>query len=376
MRFIVEEAVTGVILTRDLQVREPKLVRRLTGYAELEFAIAYQEPSVEGIRFRAYGQIIHVEKIVNGTRKIIASCIVQPTEMDDNNGTLMVRALGFSSYPEEIPWLQNYNPIAVDPFEIVQRIWTHVQSYPQGNMNVLVTPASSGTLLLPGFGFDGIKLVIEFFAIFVRAVDFRDCGKEISKLARDIPFDYLEVSEWNADRTAINKRIELDYPKRGVKRTALSFRFRENIIDGVPTPESQIEWTSDVIIRGWWPGRVYSSNLANADPKRFRRVMMEEDAKINSRERSAVWARRKLKRRQVPSYWSSITIDMHHPNAPFGSWDLGDSIYVEGFMPWVGNVKAWHRIVAYMIDEASGLCQLELKHEGAFNYDPLELEFS
>lgn len=374
MRYIVEEANTGVIVSRDLQVREPKLICKLTGAAELEFGIAFMDPSADGINFKAYSHLIHVEKDVNGVRKILASCIVQPTEIDPQSGQLKIRALGFSSYAKDIPWLQNYNPIAIDPFAIVQRIWNHIQSYPNANLGVTVTPADSGTLMLPGFGFDGVELVIDFFAIFVRAIDFRDCGDEINKLARDIPFDYLEVSEWNAGRTAVNKRLELSYTHRGVQKTALSFRFKENVLSGSPVPESEIEWVSDVIVRGWFPGRVYSSQLSNADPKRYRRVIKEEDAKINSKERSAVWALRKLTRRQVPHYWGSITIDMYHPNAPFGSWELGDSIFVEGFMPWVGMVKEWHRIISYSIDEAKGRCELQLKHEGAFNYDPLEFE--
>lgn len=375
LRIIVEEARTGTILARDLKLKEPPTLQcNLSGHAILECTVAYREPSAEGINFKPYGQLIHVEKEVNGERKILASCIVQPSEVDPDTGDLKIKANGFSSYTNGIPWLQNYNPIAVDPFEIVERIWNHVQSYSSGNLGVTVTPTDSGTLLLPGFAFDGTELVIDFFAIFVRAVDFRDCGDEINKLARDIPFDWIEKSEWNAGRTAINKKIELAYPKRGVQKTALSFRFGDNVKTGTPKAESEIEWVSDVIVRGWFPGRVSSSELSNADPTRWRRTILEEDAKINSKERSAVWAKRKLTRRQVPDYWENITIDMNHPNAPFGSWELGDSIYVEGYMPWAGMVKAWHKIMAYSIDDVKGECQLLLKHEGAFNYDPLEFE--
>lgn len=374
LRYIVEEAVTRTIVSRDLQIFEPKLQCTLSGPALFEGVVKYQEPSAQGIDFKAYGHIIHIEKSIGSTRTILASCIVQPSEVDPDTGDLSIKAEGFSSYPKGLPWLQNWNPIAIDPFEVVEKIWDHIQSYENGNLHVTVTPTDSGTLLLPGFAFDGTELIIEFFAMFIRAIDFRDCGDEIDKLARDIPFDYLETSSWNGGRTQIDKSIVLAYPKRGVQKTALSFRFGDNVLSGKPKAESEIEWVSDVIVRGWFPGRVYSSELSNAEPDRFRRVIKEEDAKINSRERSAVWAKRKLTRRQVPAYWEEITIDMNHPNAPFGSWELGDSIYVEGVMPWEGDVKLWHRIIAYMIDEPKGQITLGLKAEGAFNYDPLEFE--
>ena len=373
MRFIVEEAVTRKILSRDLQVKGPMVVPQLSGAAIIEFTLAWGEPTAKGINFKAFGQFIHVEETVLGERRIIASGIVQEAVIEDGND-LKVRAEGFSTYPKGIPWLDNYNPVVVDPFAIVHRIWNHVQGFPNGNIGVTVTPAESGTYLLPGFGFDGTELVIEFFAIFIRAVDYRDCGDEMVKLARDIPFDYLEHSAWNANRTAINRELQLSYPRRGVRRTELAFRLGDNVLSATPATESEIQWTSDVIVRGWWPGKVYSSQFTNNDPTRFRRVIKEEDAKINSRERAAVRAKRQLTMRQVPKYWTTIVVDRYHPNAPFGTWELGDEIFIEGVMPWVGEVRAWHRILSYSLAENGATVEITLKHEGAFNYDPLEFE--
>lgn len=376
MRFIVEQAVTGIIQCRDLPVMNPKIVTNLSGPALIEFEIPYDASSMAselGIDFKAYGQYIYVEEpTTNGQRDIIAHGITQPSEVDPETGNMKIKALGPSGYIKGIPWLDNYNPIAVDPFEVAIRIWNHVQSQTNGDIGVTIGPASSGTLLLPGFGFDGTELVIEFFAFFVRSADFRDCGEEFNKLARDIPFDYLEEAIWNGSYTAIDKTITMAYPRRGAQRTDLAFRFGENVLGGSPATDAEIKWVSDVIVRGWFPGRVYSSTLSNADPTRFRRVIKEEDAKLNSTERAAVWAMRKLARRQIPNYWSSIMIDMDHPSAPFGTWELGDDIFVEGFMPWVGNVRAWHKILSAAIEPDKRRVTLTLKHAGAFNYDPID----
>lgn len=368
MRIIVEEAVTGTIQSRDLEVTNAKLVANLSGPCQIEFTVPYGAESAEGISFKAFGQLIHWE---DEDRTILATGVTQPTEVDQA-GNLKVSAQGFSNYPKDLPWLDNWNPVVVDPFEVVQRVWDHVQSYTQGNMNVAITPASSGTFLLPGFSFDGTDLNVEFFAYFIRASDFRDCGDEINALARDIPFDYLETSEWNVDRTQINKSLVLAYPRRGYQRTDLAFRLGENVMQATPVPENEIQWVSDVIVRGWFPGKVYSSTFTNVDPVRFRRVIMEDDAQVNSNERSQVWAKRKLTRRQIPHYWSQIVIDPNHSNAQWGTWELGDDILVQGWMPWVGQVSAWHRIMSYTIDAGRASCTLSLMHEGAFNYDPIE----
>lgn len=389
LRFIVED-VHGNILSRDITVQEPKVMRALSGPCSIEFKVHPDEPSVKGISFRPWSCWIHVEKMIFGTRKIIASGIVQPGEVDPESGILSVKAQGFSGYLKGIPWLTNWNPIAVDPFEIFEKVWRDAQFYAGGDLGVTVYPTTSETLLLPGFSFDNEELVKDFTAIFIRAMDFVDSGDYLTKLARDVPIDFFEESHWNErdewgrtfeegeeipprePKTGIIKKIHLCYPNGGTDQTGVtSFRVNENIIKAAPKQDVEIGWISDIIMRGWFPGKVYSYTLSNADLDRYRRVMKEDDLQINSNERAAAWAHRKLARRQIPHYFENITIDSNHPNAPFGTWDVGDTINVQGNMPWVGKVSQRHRITAYMYDDATGLVDMQLMAEGAFNYDPI-----
>jgi hypothetical protein len=370
-RFIVEEARTGQILSRDLDVSTPKVLRALSGPCNIRFDVNYRDYANAGIYFKPWGHWIHVEKMIYGERKIWASGLVQPSQIDKKTGIMHLEAKGFAGYPKGMPWLENWNPLAVDPFEVVHRAWSHLQSYDSGNMNVEVYPATCGLEMLPGYAFDGELLNLDFFAVFIRAVDKNDCGDYIDKLARDIPFDYVEQSAWNSDRSAIDKKLYLGYPIAGVQQDNILFVVNENVIEVVPHIETEIDWASDIIIDGWFPGTEYSSQLTNADPLRYRRVVMEDDARINSDERAAAWARRKLTRRQTPAYWESIVVDMGHPNAPFGTYDVGDRIWVRGLMPWVGDVNQLHKILAVAVDEASGTCELTLKAEGAFEYDQI-----
>lgn len=370
-RFICEEARTGNILARDLTIQAPKLLRALSGPCNIQFDINYRDYMNAGIYFKPWGHWIHVEKKILGERKIWASGIVVPSQIDKASGVMHLEAQGFAGYPKGTPWLENWNPLVVDPFEVVHRIWMHVQSYSNGNLGVEVYPIVSGLEMLPGYAFDGELLNLDFFAIFIRAEDKVDCQDWIDKLARDIPFDYVEESAWNVDRTSITKKIYLGYPKAGVQQDNLAFVINENVIEAEPHIETQVDWASDVIIDGWAPGSEISSQLSNADPLRYRRVVTQDDARINSDERAAAWARRKLTRRQTPAYWESIVVDMDHPNAPFGYYDVGDRIWVKGPMPWVGDINQLHKIIAIAVDEDKGNCQLTLKAEGAFEYDPI-----
>jgi hypothetical protein len=379
-RIIVEDN-AGNIIARDLIVAEPKLVRQLSGPCNIQFKIHPNEPSVQifendksgPIRFKPWGHWIHVEKTMfDGERKILGSAIVKPSQIDAQTGVISLEAEGFSAYPKGLPWLVNWNPIAVDPFEIFENIWTHIQSFENGNLGVSVYPTSSGTQLLPGFSFDSQKWVQDFFAIFIREVDRVDCGDYLEGLARDIPVDFFERSAWSQDYSSIDKSIELAYPHGGIDQVGLTFRINENIIAATPKVEVEIDWCSGILIKGWFPTKEYDSEFSNADPARYRRITTDADTTIDSVERSAAWSHRKLTRIQTPPYYESIIIDPFHPNAPFGTWDVGDTIRVQGEMPWHGWQDLKHRIVAYGWDLDTNKLELRLMAEGAFNYDPIQ----
>ena len=381
LRFTVIETNTDRILTHDLVVIQPQVMKTLSGPAHIQFKIPQGEAtaSAAGINWKNWGQWIIVEIEVDGVQEIFATGIVTSNKIDKASGELSIEATGYSNYPKGIPWLENFNPIAVDPFEVVQRVWAHVQSYENANLGVEVVPASSGTEMLPGYSFTTAALSMDFWAVFIRAVDFNDCGDTISALARDIPFDYVETAVWNTARNIVSKTIQLAYPYGGSQQDHLAFRLGENISECEMAEELDIEPVSDIIIRGWSPGSVYSSMLSDVDENgtprdmtRLRRTIIEEDANIESTERAAAWAKKKLIRRNIPLSFSKIIIDPNHPNAPYGSFDVGDNIYVQAFgYPWHGDIVGWHRIITITYDQDSGTMELGLKVEGAFNYDPI-----
>lgn len=372
-RLIVQESRgTREIVTYDLNVTNLRITRALSGPFDLQCDVNPNDPSAAGIYFKPWRQYVHVEKVMQGKRRIWGTGIVQPSDVDEKTGILHLKAKGFACYPKGIPWLEDLNWFANDAFRPVVEIWRHLQQdFPNGDLGVQIYPQTSGVEMLPGYAFDGNLLNLNFFATFVRQTDRLDCGDYIDALARDIPFDYLEQSAWNADRTDVVKKIKLGYPRLGLIQDNLAFVLNENVTSAKPHTESETDWVSDVGVTGFFPGSEYSARLANADPDRLRRYLDEDTAFIDSNERSAAWAHRRLARRQTPPYWETITILPNHPNAPLGSFDVGDSIIVKGRMPWVGDVQQYHKVIAITIDTTKGVVQLTLKAEGAFNYDPI-----
>ncbi|WP_052336150.1 hypothetical protein [Mycobacterium canetti] len=360
------------ILQPDLTVSNLRIQRILSGPCMIECDVDFRDPTASGIYFKPWEHYIHVEKVVQGKRKIWATGIVQPSDVDERSGILHLRAKGFACYPKSLPWLEDLNWLANDAFTPVVEIWRHLQQdYSNGDLGVTVFPQTSGVIQLPGYAFDGNLLNLNFFATFVRQTDRLDCGDYIDALAKVIPFDYVERSQWNSSRTDVIKRIQLGYPRLGVVHEHLAFVINENVLSAKPHTETEIDWVSDIGVAGWFPGLELSSELANADPDRLRRYLFEEDVFIDTNERAAAWGHRRLARRQTPPYWEEITIIPDHPNAPFGTFDVGDTIPVSGFMPWEGEITQLHKIMAITVDEAKNEYKLTLKAEGAFNYDPI-----
>jgi hypothetical protein len=377
-RFWVEDN-TGTIITKDLVVTEEQVVRVLSGPSQIQFKVSPFEPTVQmpdgsgPIQFKPWGHIVHaVKEDLNGNEIIWASGIVQPSDVDQNTSVMTLKAEGFSKYPKGLPWLVNFNPFAIDPAQIILKIWQHIQSFPNGNLNVSVYPATTGTEMLPGFSMQNDEFVQNFFAIFIRESDRNDCGDYIDKICRDIPIEFKEESVFNSSTNKVDKFIHLSYPKIGTYQNGCIFRLGENVRSQTKKVESEINWLSDITIKGYFPGVEYDAQVSNPDPARFRRVMDEQDLHIDSNERAAAWAHKLLTRRQIPKYYDELIVDPYHYSAPFTAYDVGDFVRVQGIDSWTGPIDFSHKIMMIAFDGTKQAVQLKLMAEGAFNYDPIE----
>jgi hypothetical protein len=167
-----EDGGPGPILAYDINATNLVIQRNLSDGCDVSCDINPNDDSVAGLRFKSYARYIHVEKVVLGKRRIWASAIVQPSDVDETSGVLHLKAKGFAAYPKTIPWLEDIYWAANDAYEPVVEIWRHMQEdFPNGNLGVEITPKTSGVEMLPGYAFDGNLLNPNFFATFVRRTD-------------------------------------------------------------------------------------------------------------------------------------------------------------------------------------------------------------
>jgi hypothetical protein len=404
LHFVVTEANTDRLLSADLITKQNQVKASLTAPSHMTLVLDQGQSvdSAEGINWRSWGQWVYCEIEYDGVSEVFCYGIVTDVQIDPQNGDLTLEVTGPIGYAKGIPWLENYNPPAPTILAVVQRVWAHLESYDNAmlGIDIVDTPGAwtgdhggiegNGPRLLPGFGFDGNALSFDFYAMFVRPGDFLDCGDTISGLARDMPFDMFEEATGSGGSYA--KTIRLAYPMGGVKHQDLLFEIGDNVLSATLADEEEIGPASDVIIRGWLPGRITDAKVTDEDMSwgrdetRFRRVVMEEAVHIDSGERAAAYAKRRLQKRHIPKYFNKIIIDPNHPNAELGSFKVGDSIrIVAANFPWKGELDDYHRILSITYGESpggqqsgggtpNGMAELETKAEGAFNYDPIEYD--
>lgn len=293
------------------------------------------------------------------------------------NGTATVECAGFSTYPHGIPFLSNIragvavpqpNPYAgkdknndgyvdftdpprstkippapkpivtarVDAFDVVRTLWSHVQSYPSGDLNMVLDSQDSGYLLGAADGSDPYELL---------AFDLNDCGEEIDTLAKLVPFDYVEEHAWVGTSQTISHRLRLGTPRIGSRRRDLRFAQDENIVSTASPERFAEDFANEVYGIGKGQGRKTLTGRFTRNDGRLRRVHVFTDKRISSKDRLAALSRRELAERQAGLFVPMIEV-RDHPNARIGSWHLGDDILVQVDVPWVGDLAVWHRIVA------------------------------
>lgn len=270
-------------------------------------------------------------------------------DVDDDGPELGLAFVGWAGYPKDQPFHSEYTGIAADPLDIVRLLWKHLQDKPGGNTGLVLDDTKSTIRVgkaLPA----GTTTSQEEGPFVLGWWETKDIGGIIDQLAADTPFDYREEHEWDGEKVA--HRLRIGFPTIGQRRTDLRFVVGENLQVNPAIQYRGEEYATAIILLGAGEGRLMCRGLSvdeGPPAGRLRRVLTLEDKSLTDNvtaDRAAT--RERNRRRGDPDFTSLIVND--HPNAPLGSYDVGDEIQVLTAGGWHDQLDLWVRILSIQTD--------------------------
>ncbi|MBO9704457.1 MAG: hypothetical protein J7474_02925, partial [Arthrobacter sp.] len=185
-----------------------------------------------------------------------------------------------------------------------------------------------------------------------------DLGQVLSELARDTPFEWRERASWSGD--TLRLRLELGAPSIGARRTgegAPRFEVGVNVV--APPPLEEGAFASEVTVLGAGEGRAMVRQTVTGNPGRLRRAVVVQRKDIRKAAAAGTAARAELAARTARRVPDTLEI-IDHPNAPYGSFQPGDRVYLTGDAGWV-VLDMWVRITEMTINCTSGAISLKVE---------------
>ncbi|UOQ57251.1 hypothetical protein MUN78_16600 [Leucobacter allii] len=404
LRYIVERISDGEFLDLELPIDVSGAGRALNGAGGFAGTVA---PDVGGLRYEngallidPYGTFIHEESdgVIRGT------WLVTRSEMD--GPVWSIEGAGFSSYFADRPYEGEYRGVQVDPIAVARHIVEHAQSFAGADAGITVVGASDVRVgtdsddkeATAKAAADAAKAVSEAAKKALEAaralaksdpspankalVDARkaeadaaaevkktrdealsvakeraredggawkilwwdtpDCLAEIQDAIEEAGFEWVEWSGWTSDRTRILKEIRC-VPRVGRKQDGISFIEGDNIIETVVVEDDVSEWANAVLAIGAGEGRDALRVTVERASTRRRRVFVLDAKHVTKRSVLEKLAKAELSRRLQRLRVDMIRV-VNHPNAEFGSFDVGDTILVDAEVSWLGRQRLWRRI--------------------------------
>ncbi|MFD7338474.1 hypothetical protein ACFV98_21065 [Streptomyces violascens] len=334
-RYLTQHALTGGWLSSDLPLTDVEFGPDLNGPGHLRGTLA---PRLAG-RFAELvdpgNTLVYVER--DGFLRW--GGIIWQAEPEGHK--LTVEAAGWTSYllrrrdlDGELGGRGPY--VHADPCQIIRDIVAYAQSVPDGNLGLSVDSAASsakvGTTAEPWRSRWWENPVL---------------GEQIDDLAKgpDSP-DYTCAVWWDKEHRPV-RRIQLGYPRLGARRHDISFSTGLNIVTSTPVTYSADGYAQVVIATGSGEGR---SQKRAIDAVRNDRLRLEQVLELPEVRGSDVLAQRaRVERtwRQSLGHVEEITV-RDHPNAPIGSWQIGDDVRVSVQGQWT-TWSGWCRITGWTI---------------------------
>lgn len=356
-RYIAQRATTGELLDLELPLARDELSWELSGAGALRGTVS---PDTGVLRapdgrlvLEEWGTLLYAE----ADGEIRWGGILISSKFDGPEWT--IEAAGFTTYPHGQPYGASFSRIGVDPADVVAHIWAHLQSYADGDLGLRVTGSKTPVRLgTPASGDDEAE---PYELLWHEAPD---CGSEIDSLASETPFDYVERHYWSGDE--IRHELRLGYPRLGRRRDDLAFIQGDNVSSVVAPELDGDDFANEVLGIGSGEGAGALRRATAVRDGRLRRAVVYTAKDVSSAPRLDASIAAELRRRQDPLTITSVEV-RDHPNAPIGSWDVGDDVLVQATLPWLGDVALWCRITGWTLNSES-TATLSLARSDSFTY--------
>lgn len=351
------DGAAGEFLDWNLPLTNVGITSTLSGPGALTATVPMEDARLRGQDiFRDWGTAIWAEADgeIKGGGILVGTTFQGPS--------VEVTCMGLSGYPQGMPYLDYGAWVQIDPLFAARHIWQHLQSQPGGNLGVVVDETTSPVRIgkpLENVAFTtGAGEEVDFEAGPYKLAWWQtdDLGAEFDKLAQSTPFDYNEETRWVGDQ--LEHRLRLHYPRKGQRRHDLRFAIGENIAVIPSASSSGEEYANEVLFLGAGEGRDMVRGTASRSEGRLRRAVVASDKAARSKLRANAGAKAELALRTDIETITSISV-VDHQHAPFGSFDIGDEILVQGDFGWL-DVYEWHRITSMTISPNNRVRELTL----------------
>lgn len=330
----------------DLELGDVQLLRSLNGAGGLDARV---EPEI--LRMTSNGDPVFVPWstaiYAEASGQIRGAGIV--TDITVDGPQLAIACTGFTGYLDGLPFTGEFRAIDVDPLDVARKIWSTVQAQPGGNLGMHVAGTKSrvriGAEANPTFTKTGGRsdgpYTLNWWST-------DNLLQEFEALATETPFDYRETHKWEGER--VKHSLDLGAPTLGGRRDDLRFVVGENVLDQPRLSWGEDEYASEVIVMGAGEGRDMIRGIAQQQKRtRLRRPKVVKDSSIRSGKRATALAEQELRKSTGDADFEEITV-RNHPNAPLGSWQMGDEILVQTEGDWHGAIAVWVRVLSDVID--------------------------
>jgi hypothetical protein len=310
------------------------------------------------------------------------------TAMDTTGPTLDLTATGFTAYPPGQPLVSDLvwgGPTAgttgtgADPADVIRALWAHLQGLPGGDLGVQID--ATATPYRVGAWYNAAKLPTDtepdpdpaeiepeipidqvpppgytkprpargkqvYWQYALRHYDNVDVGAKIEELAKQAPLDWREEYAWaDADKTDVVLRLRLGHPRLGRPRPDLVFVEGDNVTELVGIRRDAGDYANVIVARGAGEGPAQLTQTVSRGDGRLRRARaLDRGEATTAAALRALGAEELLRSTQLDDI-TSFTLDGSHSNAPLGSFEPGDDVFVQTHTGW-RTAGVWVRVTA------------------------------